>query len=183
MNQRLSSLFICLILLTSLAPVTAATAPSDSVIFGFSYDWENFENDVLDMTGVDTNEANQDLEEAADFAGFDLDLDQVLSGATHLYIESWDDSEIVLIEDSNGISHEVSKRVTELTVRHGILADAGFTSSWIDENEAIDIWYSASQEMVLIIDATYTEYVDSDMLVYGADLETVSYTHLRAHET
>ena len=171
MNQRLSSLFICLILLTSLAPVTAATAPSDSVIFGFSYDWENFENDVLDMTGVDTNEANQDLEEAADFAGFDLDLDQVLSGATHLYIESWDDSEIVLIEDSNGISHEVSKRVTELTVRHGILADAGFTSSWIDENEAIDIWYSASQEMVLIIDATYTEYVDSDMLVYGADLE------------
>lgn len=171
MKQRLSSLFISLILLTSLAPVAAATAPSDSVIFGFSYDWENFENDVLDMTGVDTNEANQDLEEAADFAGFDLDLDQVLSGATHLYIESWDDSETVLIEDSNGISHEVSKRVTELTVRHGILADAGFTSSWIDENEAIDIWYSASQEMVLIIDATYTEYVDSDMLVYGADLE------------
>ena len=81
---RLSSLFISLILLTSLAPVAAATAPSDSVIFGFSYDWENFENDVLDMTGVDTNEANQDLEEAADFAGFDLDLDQVLSGATHL---------------------------------------------------------------------------------------------------
>ena len=171
MKQRLLSLFISLILLTSLAPVAAATAPSDSVIFGFSYDWENFENDVLDMTGVDTNEANQDLEEAADFAGFDLDLDQVLSGATHLYIESWDDSETVLIEDSNGISHEVSKRVTELTVRHGILADAGFTSSWIDENEAIDIWYSASQEMVLIIDATYTEYVDSDMLVYGADLE------------
>ena len=171
MIQRILSSFICLLLLTSIAPAAAATGPSDSVIWGVSYDWGNFEGDVLEMTGVDTNAANEDLEEAAEYAGFDLASDEVLSGSSHFFIESWDGDETVEIQDIHGNSHQVSQRITELTVRHGLLADAGFTASWIDNDEAIDIWYSASQEMVLVIDATYVEYVDSDLLVYGADLE------------
>ena len=171
MIQRILSSFICLLLLTSIAPAAAATGPSDSVIWGVSYDWGNFEGDVLEMTGVDTNAANEDLEAAAEYAGFDLASDQVLSGSSHFFIESWDGDETVEIQDIHGNTHQVSQRITELTVRHGLLADAGFTASWIDNDEAIDIWYSASQEMVLVIDATYVEYVDSDLLVYGADLE------------
>ena len=171
MYQRILSSFVCLLLLTSIAPTAAAVGPSDSVIWGVSYDWGDFEGDVLDMTGVDTNAVNEDLEEAADYAGFDLDLDQVLSGSSHFFIESWDDDETVEIQDIHGNTHQVTKRVTELTVRHGLLADAGFTAAWVDNDEAINIWYSVSQEMVLVIDATYVEYVDSDLLVYGADLE------------
>ena len=171
MSQRILSCFICLLLLTSIAPAAAATGPSDSVIWGVSYDWGNFEGDVLEMTGVDTNAANEDLEAAAEYAGFDLASDQVLSGSSHFFIESWDDDETVEIQDIHGDTHQVSQRITELTVRHGLLADAGFTASWLDNDEAIDIWYSASQEMSLVIDATYVEYVDSDLLVYGADLE------------
>ena len=171
MNQRVLSSFVCLLLLTSIAPTAAAVGPSDSVIWGVSYDWGDFEGDVLDMTGVDTNAVNEDLEEAADYAGFDLELDQVLSGSSHFFIESWDDDETVEILDIHGNTHQVTKRVTELTVRHGLLADAGFTAAWVDNDEAINIWYSVSQEMVLVIDATYVEYVDSDLLVYGADLE------------
>ena len=157
--------------MTSIAPAAAATGPSDSVIWGVSYDWGNFEGDVLEMTGVDTNAANEDLEAAAEYAGFDLASDQVLSGSSHFFIESWDGDETVEIQDIHGNTHQVSQRITELTVRHGLLADAGFTASWLDNDEAIDIWYSASQEMALVIDATYVEYVDSDLLVYGADLE------------
>jgi len=171
MSQRILSSFICLLLLTSIAPAAAATGPSDSVIWGVSYDWGDFEGDVLEMTGVDTNAANEDLEAAAEYAGFDLDSDQVLSGSSHFFIESWDGDETVEIQDIHGNTHQVSQRITELTVRHGLLADAGFTASWVDNDEAIDIWYSASQEMVLVIDATYVEYVDSDLMVYGADLE------------
>ena len=171
MSQRILSSFICLLLLTSIAPAAAATGPSDSVIWGVSYDWGNFEGDVLEMTGVDTNAANEDLEAAAEYAGFDLASDQVLSGSSHFFIESWDGDETVEIQDIHGNTHQVSQRITELTVRHGLLADAGFTASWLDNDEAIDIWYSASQEMSLVIDATYVEYVDSDLLVYGADLE------------
>ena len=157
--------------MTSIAPAAAATGPSDSVIWGVSYDWGDFEGDVLEMTGVDTNAANEDLEAAAEYAGFDLASDQVLSGSSHFFIESWDGDETVEIQDIHGNTHQVSQRITELTVRHGLLADAGFTASWLDNDEAIDIWYSASQEMALVIDATYVEYVDSDLLVYGADLE------------
>ena len=171
MSQRILSTFICLLLLTSIAPAVAATGPSDSVIWGVSYDWGDFEGDVLEMTGVDTNAANEDLEAAAEYAGFDLASDQVLSGSSHFFIESWDGDETVEIQDIHGNTHQVSQRITELTVRHGLLADAGFTASWLDNDEAIDIWYSASQEMSLVIDATYVEYVDSDLLVYGADLE------------
>ena len=171
MSQRILSSFVCLLLLTSIAPAAAATGPSDSVIWGVSYDWGNFEGDVLEMTGVDTNAANEDLEAAAEYAGFDLASDQVLSGSSHFFIESWDGDETVEIQDIHGNTHQVSQRITELTVRHGLLADAGFTASWLDNDEAIDIWYSASQEMALVIDATYVEYVDSDLLVYGADLE------------
>ena len=171
MSQRILSSFICLLLLTSIAPAAAATGPPDSVIWGVSYDWGDFEGDVLEMTGVDTNAANEDIEAAAEYAGFDLASDQVLSGSSNFFIESWDGDETVEIQDIHGNTHQVSQRITELTIRHGLLADAGFTVSWVDDDEAIDIWYSASQEMVLVIDATYVEYVDSDLLVYGADLE------------
>jgi len=171
MSERLLSASICLLLLTSMAPTVAAVGPSDSVIWGISYDWANYENDIEEITGIDTNAANEDLEAAADYAGFLLESDQVISGMTQFFIESWDDDETVEITDANGDTHEVTKRVTELTIRHGNLGDMGFTAAWTDENESIDIWMSASTEQLFVIDATYTEYVDDELMVYGGDLD------------
>ncbi|MAU85829.1 MAG: hypothetical protein CMA21_04430 [Euryarchaeota archaeon] len=171
MMKRTLSAIACLFLLSAMAPSAAAVGPSDSTIWGLSYDWAHFEGDVQNMTGVDTEATNDDLEEAADYAGFILESDQVLSGASHFYIESWDDSEIIEIRDIHGNTHQVTKRMTELTLRHGLLANAGFTMAWNDDSESIDIWYSASQEITLVVDASYTEYVDSEMMVFGGDLE------------
>jgi len=171
MSERLLSASICLLLLTSMAPTVAAVGPSDSVIWGISYDWANYENDIEEITGIDTNAVNEDLEAAADFAGFLLESDQVISGMTQFFIESWDDDETVEITDANGDTHEVTKRVTELTIRHGNLGDMGFTAAWTDENESIDIWMSASTEQLFVIDAAYTEYVDDELMVYGGDLD------------
>ena len=171
MSERLLSASICLLLLTSMAPTVAAVGPSDSVIWGISYDWANYENDIEEITGIDTNAANEDLEAAADYAGFLLESDQVISGMTQFFIESWDDDETVEITDANGDTHEVTKRVTELTIRHGNLGDMGFTAAWTDENESIDIWMSASTEQLFVIDAVYTEYVDDELMVYGGDLD------------
>ena len=171
MSERLLSASICLLLLTSMAPTVAAVGPSDSVIWGISYDWANYENDIEEITGIDTNAANEDLEAAADYAGFLLESDQVISGMTQFFIESWDDDETVEITDTNGDTHEVTKRVTELTIRHGNLGDMGFTAAWTDENESIDIWMSASTEQLFVIDAVYTEYVDAELMVYGGDLD------------
>ena len=171
MNERLLSASICLLLLTSMAPTVAAMGPSDSVIWGISYDWGNYENDIEELTGIDTNAVNEDLEEAADYAGFLLESDQVVSGMTQFFIESWDDDDAVEITDANGDTHEVTKRMTELTIRHGNLGDSGFTAAWTDENESIDIWMSASVEQLFVIDAMYTEYVDDELMVYGGDLD------------
>jgi len=171
MSERLLSASICLLLLTSMAPTVTAVGPSDSVIWGISYDWANYENDIEEITGIDTNAANEDLEAAADYAGFLLESDQVISGMTQFFIESWDDDETVEITDTNGDTHEVTKRVTELTIRHGNLGDMGFTAAWTDENESIDIWMSASTEQLFVIDAVYTEYVDAELMVYGGDLD------------
>ena len=171
MSERLLSASVCLLLLTSMAPTVTAVGPSDSVIWGISYDWANYENDIEEITGIDTNAANEDLEAAADYAGFLLESDQVISGMTQFFIESWDDDETVEITDANGDTHEVTKRVTELTIRHGNLGDMGFTAAWTDENESIDIWMSASTEQLFVIDAAYTEYVDDELMVYGGDLD------------
>ena len=171
MTKKTLTAIICLFLLSAMAPSAAAVGPSDSTIWGLSYDWGHFEGDVQNMTGVDTEATNEDLEEAADYAGFILESDQVLSGASHFYIESWDDTEVIEIQDIHGNTHQVTKRMTELTLRHGLLANAGFTMAWNDDSESIDIWYSASQEITLVVDASYTEYVDSEMMVYGGDLE------------
>ena len=50
MSERLLSASICLLLLTSMAPTVAAVGPSDSVIWGISYDWANYENDIEEIT-------------------------------------------------------------------------------------------------------------------------------------
>ena len=171
MSNRNLSAIICLLMLTSMAPTATAMGPSDSVIWGMSYDWTHFEGDVENMTGVDTNAVNEDLEDAADYAGFILETDQVVSGGSYFITESWDDDTVVTIDDVNGVSHQVTKRITELTIRHGLLFDMGFTAAWTDENESIDIWMSASEESMMVIDAVYTEYVDSNLMVYGGDLE------------
>ena len=160
MSNRNLSAIICLLMLTSMAPTVAAIGPSDSVIWGTSYDWANFEEDVEELSGVDTNAVNEDLEAAADFAGFIIESDQVISGTTQFFIETYDDDSTVEITDPNGVTHELNERVTELTVRHGRLGNIGFTTAWTDENESIDFWMSGSTEEIFVIDAVYTEYVD-----------------------
>ena len=97
MNRQSIAFTMCLLMIASYAPASAAdettdplTPVPDSTIWGVSYDWENFEDDMLKLTGVDVNEINRDLEEAASYAGFDLEYDQVISGTTQFFVETWD---------------------------------------------------------------------------------------------
>jgi len=184
MKKESIALTMCLLMIASYAPASSAdetTDPmstiSDSTIWGVSYDWENFEGDMLKMTGVDVNEINNDLEEAAAYAGFDLEYDEVLSGTTQFFVESWDEPGPYTVSasgDSEWDNFTVSKRITELTLRHGSMADTGMASNWSDGDEEIDVWVSAYSDTLAVINAQYVEYVsnseDGDLLVYGADL-------------
>ena len=169
-NKGLVIAISILISVSSLSSV-AADGQEESTIWGVSYDWSHFEGDSLNMTGVDVNEVNRDMKDAADYAGFSLDYDQVLTGTTQFFVESWDDSGDYTVTDVNGTSYPVSKRVTELTIRHGSLADTGIASNWSDGNEEIELWSSAYQDTLAVINANYVEFVDEDLVVYGAELQ------------
>ncbi len=170
MKNKAITLLLCMLMVASTAPVSNAEGQDESSIWGVTYDWSHFEGDAFNMTGVDVNELNRDLKEAASYAGFDLDYDQVLSGSTQMFIESWDESGPFTVTTGNGESYQVAKRITELTIRHGSMADTGMATNWSDGDEKIEAWFSAYQDYLLVLNANYVEYVDENMSVYGGEL-------------
>ena len=164
MNKKGITLSICLLLATSMIPSSLAEGQEDSSIWGVTYDWSHFEEDALKMTGVDVNELNRDLKEAATFAGFDLDYDQVLSGNSQFFVETWEEAGPFTVSDENGTSYNVSKRVTELTIRHGSMADTGVVSNWSHNDEMIDVWASAYQDYLCLL---YTSPSPRDATLSG----------------
>ena len=170
MRQTTVTLFVTILLLTSFSPVVSASGPSDSVIWGVSYDWSELDNDQETLTGISPTEIFQDLEQAAIIAKFDLDALSIISGNTYLFFEQWEDEGTISFEDANGDLYDATVRNTEITLRHGSRNDQGISTSWIDENSSIDIDYRASQTGLVVLDVLYTEYLNTDSEHLGADL-------------
>lgn len=170
MNRKPITLVMCMLMVVSTTPISNAEGQEESSIWGITYDWSHFEGDAFNMTGVDVNELNMDLEAAASYAGFDLDYDQVLSGTTQMFVESWDEAGPFTVVTDDGTPHQVSKRITELTIRHGSMADTGMATNWSDGDEKIEAWVNAYQDYLLVLNANYVEYVDENMFVYGAEI-------------
>ena len=170
MRQIPVALFVTILLFTSSSPIVSASGPSDSVIWGVSYDWSELDNDQETLTGISPSEIFQDLEQAAIIAKFDLDALSIISGNTYLFFEQWEDEGTISFEDGNGDLYDATVRNTEITLRHGSRNDQGIATSWIDENSSIDIDYRASQTGLVIFDVLYTEYLNSDSEHLGADL-------------
>lgn len=170
MRQIPVALFVTILLFTSFSPIVSASGPSDSVIWGVSYDWSELDNDQETLTGISPSEIFQDLEQAAIIAKFDLDALSIISGNTYLFFEQWEDEGTISFEDGNGDLYDATVRNTEITLRHGSRNDQGIATSWIDENSSIDIDYRASQTGLVIFDVLYTEYLNSDSEHLGADL-------------
>lgn len=170
MRQIPVALFVTILLFTSFSPIVSASGPSDSLIWGVSYDWSELDNDQETLTGISPSEIFQDLEQAAIIAKFDLDALSIISGNTYLFFEQWEDEGTISFEDGNGDLYDATVRNTEITLRHGSRNDQGIATSWIDENSSIDIDYRASQTGLVIFDVLYTEYLNSDSEHLGADL-------------
>jgi len=170
MRQAPVALFVSILLLTSFSPIVSASGPSDSVIWGVSYDWSELDNDQETLTGISPSEIFQDLEQAAIIAKFDLDALSIITGNTYLFFEQWEDEGTISFEDANGDLYDATVRNTEITLRHGSRNDQGISTSWVDENSSINIDYRASQTGLVVFDVLYTEYLNSDSEHLGADL-------------
>ena len=169
--SRINAVLLALLLCASLLPqnVAADETTTEHFAFGMEYDWSDMDTDFETMTGLPLDEILGDIMQSADDAGIDLLILEELTGTSSMIIDQYEDGTTML--DYDGSTVEVTKHVTELTVRHGQLADLAVITEWSDARAGWDLTISASADGVFNIDAFYVEYRDADDLLYGHDLE------------
>ena len=174
-NHTTTLIVTFLMLAGLLSAIPSASAEGDdSISWGIEYEWVNLNDDIQELTGLPYDDVITDIEESATYAGFNLEIVNAYSGISSIYVEQWDDSSVLQISDDSGTSHSVTTRVTEITLRHGMLYDAAILMDWNDSmvmsNPSIEVVLSADYETIAVMDILYTEYVTTDLLLVGSDL-------------
>ena len=175
-QRTVSVVLLATILALSIVPQGAmAATPTNVVSYGIEYDWSNLDGDVEGFTDLDLNEILGDVMDAATQAGFDLIVAEITTGASNMYVLSEEDHTAQTV---NGISSDVWSRTTDLTIRHGMLADSALYTQWNEttfgspDSTGFDIQASYDIDNTFTTDALYVEYFDviTGELV-GADLD------------
>lgn len=171
-KSRLSVLLLIAILCASLIPqgVAAQTDQTEHYAFGMEYDWTNLNDDMAEMTGLPLDEILADIMQSAADANIGLVILEEMTGVSSMVVDQYDDG-TMMYDIGDGSTVEVTKHVTELTVRHGSLQDLAILTDWSDSFAGWELTISASSEGMFNIDAYYVEYRDSDDLVYGHDMD------------
>ena len=172
-------LLATLLLLTALSPIALVQAVPDEpseYYYGVEYDWSSLDSDVQNVTGLDIQELFTEIMEDADEAGFNLDLGQLTTGATNVYVHQTEDITPQTIQNSDGDDVQVWSRTSDVVLRHGILSNAIIMTDWSETTfgnspTGFDIDVIAEAENVLTVDMLYTEYLDDDYNLVGADMD------------
>ena len=168
--SRLNAVLLTLLLCASLLPqnVAADETTTEHFAFGMEYDWSDMDTDFESMTGLPLDEILGDVMKSANDSGMSLLILEELTGTSSMIIDQYEDGTTML--DYNDGTVEVTKHITELTVRHGQVADMAIITDWSDAKAGWDLTISGSADGVFNVDAFYVEYRDSDDLLYGHDL-------------
>ena len=174
MNRKLSrfnAVLLAVLLCASVLPQNAAadeTNTTDHFAFGIEYDWSNMNDDFESMTGLPLDDILSDIMQSADDAGIDLLILEELTGTSSIIIDQYEDGSMML--DYDGSTIEVTKHITELTIRDGSMMDMAIISQWSDAYAGWDLTISGGHEGIFNVDAHYTEYRDATGLIYGHDI-------------
>ena len=168
MRKALALLLTSLLIVTTLPTSVAADEP-EPIAWGIEYDYSNLNTDIASMIGIDLQEVFQEVMNAGDDAGIDILIGSVTSGSTTIVFEQYDGPMKTLTVD--GVQTDFSTKVTELTVRHGLLDDFAIHSEWSDSFGGIDLTIGYDSEQLFNADVVYTEYFDADMGLHGMDME------------
>ena len=182
MNMRTSapSLLLTALLLVALVPAgTVAAAPSEASEFyyGVEYDWSSLDSDITNMTGLDIPDMLSEVMGAADDAGLNLIVGQLITGSSNVYVHHTENITPQVIQDLDGEDVTVWSRTDDVTLRHGILIDGVFMTDWLEAasfggtDTSFDIDATSSGTQVLTVDIVYTEYLDDDYNLVGADMD------------
>ncbi len=168
MRRALAILLTSLLIVTTLPTSVAADEP-EPIAWGIEYDYANLNTDIASMIGIDLQEVFQEVMAAGDDSGIELLIGSVTTGTTTIVFEQYDGPMATLSVD--GTPTDFSTKVTELTVRHGILDDFAVHSEWSDSYGGIELTFGYDSEQLFNADVVYTEYFDSDMGLHGMDME------------
>ena len=150
-------------------PANVAAQSTDSIAFGIEYDYSNINADVESMIGLDLTEVFQEVMAAGDDAGIDLLVGRVTTGTTTIVFEQYDGDTATL--DVDGTPTDFSTKITELTVRHGVLDDFAVNGEWDDSYAGIELTIGYDAEQLFNADVLYTEYFDANMGLHGMDMQ------------
>ncbi|MDE0557063.1 MAG: hypothetical protein OSB30_01155 [Candidatus Poseidoniaceae archaeon] len=175
-QRTVSVVLLATILALSIVPQGAmASTPTNVVSYGIEYDWSNLDGDIEGFTELDFNDILGDVMDAATTAGFELIVAEITTGASNMYVLSEEDHTAQTV---NGISSDVWSRTTDLTIRHGMLADSALYTQWDEttfgspDSTGFDIQASYDVDNTFTTDALYVEYFDvTTGELVGADLD------------
>ena len=139
--------------------------------FGAEYDWSNMNADFESMTGLPLDEILGDVMQSADDAGIEMLILEEITGTSSMIVDQYEDGTMMFNPADGSGSVEVTKYVTELTVRHGALIDMALITEWSDAYAGWDLTISGGSEGIFNVDAYYVEYRDASGLIYGHDVD------------
>ena len=168
MKRTIALLFACLMIVTTI-PANVAAEDAEPIAFGIEYDYSNLNTDIESMIGLDLTEIFQEVMAAGDDAGIDLLIGRVTTGTTTIVFEQYDGDMVTL--DVDGTPTDFSTKITELTVRHGVLDDFAVNAEWDDSYAGIELTVGYDAEQLFNADVLYTEYFDANMGLHGMDME------------
>ena len=178
MQKTVQALFVSLMILTvfPMGMVQAVPTEASEYYYGVEYDWTSLDNDLENVTGLDIQELFTELMDDADQAGFNLDIAQLTTGASNVYVHQYEDISAQTIQDLDGNDVDVWSRTSDVVLRHGLISDAVFMTDWSEttfgnEPTGFDIDVIATAENVLTVDILYTEYLNADYELVGADMD------------
>ncbi len=172
------SLILTALLLSAVIPISGvgAAPPEESEFFyGVEYDWTSVNTDLDNFTGLDLPEIFGEVMGAADDAGLNMIIGQLLTGSSNVYIHHSEDITPQTIKDYNQNDISVWSRTTDVTIRHGGVSDAIFNTDWSEttfgsQTTSFDIDMASSLQNLVNVDIVYEEYLDDDYNLVGADM-------------
>ena len=171
--SRINAVLLAVLLCASVLPqgVAAQDDTTEHFAFGMEYDWSNMNTDFESMTGLPLDDILADIMQSADDAGMEMLILEEITGTSSMIVDQYEDGTMMFNPADGSGSVEVTKHVTEMTIRHGALSDIALITEWSDARAGWDLTISGGSEGIFNVDAYYVEYRDSAGLIYGHDVE------------
>jgi hypothetical protein len=187
--SRVNAVLLAFLLCASVLPqgAVAEEGATEHFTFGVEYDWSNMNEDFESMTGLPLDEILGDVMQSADDAGIEMLILEEITGSSTMIVDQYEAGTMMFNPPDGAGSVEVTKYVTELTIRHGAISDMAMITEWSDARAGWDLTISGGTEGVFNVDATYVEYRDIDGLIYGHDIDmsmdsdTTAFFNLQGH--